>query len=216
MANVRRHLEIVAQFGLPCVVAVNRRPGDTDEECRARRADSRSRPARSGPRSTRASRTAAPASATLAEAVVEACEQPNDFRSLYEDGDPIAEKIETRRQARLRRRRGVFLHPRPKRDRRVQKAGLGPPAGLHGQDAPVAVSRPDAARTRRDFTLPGPRPPRLHRRRLARAAVRRHPADARARRDAGRAATSTSTPRAAPSACSEPGSSHVDDGALQR
>src|SRR5918996_2653705 len=31
-ANLRRHLGIVKTFGLPCVVAVNRRPGDTDEE----------------------------------------------------------------------------------------------------------------------------------------------------------------------------------------
>lgn len=30
--NLRRHLGIVAEFGLPCVVAINRRPGDTDEE----------------------------------------------------------------------------------------------------------------------------------------------------------------------------------------
>src|SRR3954464_1546199 len=32
MANVRRHLGIVAEFGVPCVVAVNRRPGDSDED----------------------------------------------------------------------------------------------------------------------------------------------------------------------------------------
>src|SRR5919202_578744 len=31
-ANLRRHLGIVREFGLPCVVAVNRRPGDTDAE----------------------------------------------------------------------------------------------------------------------------------------------------------------------------------------
>ena len=30
-ANLHRHLGIVRGFGLPCVVAVNRRPGDTDE-----------------------------------------------------------------------------------------------------------------------------------------------------------------------------------------
>ena len=32
MANVRRHLGIIRTFGVPAVVAVNRRPGDTDEE----------------------------------------------------------------------------------------------------------------------------------------------------------------------------------------
>src|ERR687896_918901 len=32
MANVRRHLGIIAEFGMPAVVAVYRRPGDTNEE----------------------------------------------------------------------------------------------------------------------------------------------------------------------------------------
>ena len=32
MANVRRHLGIIKEFGMPAVVAVNRRPGDTNEE----------------------------------------------------------------------------------------------------------------------------------------------------------------------------------------
>src|SRR5918995_1890590 len=32
MANVRRHLGIIREFGMPAVVAVNRRPGDTNEE----------------------------------------------------------------------------------------------------------------------------------------------------------------------------------------
>ena len=49
---------------------------------------------------------------------------------------------------------------------------------------------------------PGPRHARLHRRGLARAAVRRHPADARAGQDARRRSTSTSTPRGERSGCS--------------
>src|SRR5437660_1230505 len=32
MSNVRRHLQIITTFGVPAVVAVNRRPGDTNEE----------------------------------------------------------------------------------------------------------------------------------------------------------------------------------------
>src|SRR5690348_8321120 len=32
MANVRRHLNIIQTYGVPAVVAVNRRPGDTNEE----------------------------------------------------------------------------------------------------------------------------------------------------------------------------------------
>ena len=34
-ANVAHHLQIIKQFGLPAVVAVNRRPGDTDEDVEA-------------------------------------------------------------------------------------------------------------------------------------------------------------------------------------
>src|ERR1044072_4060551 len=32
MANVRHHLRIIRQFGMTAVVAINRRPDDTDEE----------------------------------------------------------------------------------------------------------------------------------------------------------------------------------------
>ena len=78
-ANLRRHLGIVQTFGLPCVVAVNRRPGDTDEEVELVKS-SRSRRARSEPRSTTASRAAARAPPSWREAVADACEQPNDFK----------------------------------------------------------------------------------------------------------------------------------------
>ena len=36
MANVRRHLANVAKFGVPCVVGVNRRAGDTDADLEGR------------------------------------------------------------------------------------------------------------------------------------------------------------------------------------
>ena len=55
---------------------------------------SRSRRARSRPRPTRASPRAAPASPTSPQAVVEACEQPNTFHQLYQDDEPIQDKIE--------------------------------------------------------------------------------------------------------------------------
>ena len=56
-----------------------------------------------------------------------------------------------------------------------------PAADLHGEDAPVALRRPRAAERPGGLHAPGARHPRLHRRRLARAAVRGHPADAGAR-----------------------------------
>ena len=93
MANVRRHLGIIEEFGMPAVVAVNRRPGDTDEEIAfvkraaleagAFAAETNDGFARGGD-----------GAADLATAVVEACEQPNDFRLLYDDDAPIREKIE--------------------------------------------------------------------------------------------------------------------------
>ena len=92
--NLVRHLGIVREFGLPAVVAVNRRPEDTDEEVElvARLA-------------TEGGAFAAAVSdgfaqggkgvADLAESVVAACDQPNEFRFLYEDAATIKEKIET-------------------------------------------------------------------------------------------------------------------------
>ena len=70
-------------------------PEDTDEEVElVKRARARGRRVRA-PRSTTASPSGGEGAAELAEAVVEACEQPNEFRSLYDDDEPIKEKIET-------------------------------------------------------------------------------------------------------------------------
>ncbi len=94
MANLHRHLGIVSEFGVPAVVAVNRRPEDTDEEVELVRR-----------LATEGGAFAAAVSsgfaeggkgvAELAEAVVAAAEEPNQFRFLYEDGESIKEKIET-------------------------------------------------------------------------------------------------------------------------
>jgi len=91
-ANLRRHLGIVKTFGLPCVVAVNRRPGDTDDEVAvvkrlAMEAGAFGAEVNDG--FTRGGEGVA----ELAEAVADACEQPNDFRLLYDDDDSIEEKI---------------------------------------------------------------------------------------------------------------------------
>jgi formate--tetrahydrofolate ligase len=93
MANVRRHLANIKQFGLPCVVAVNRRPGDTNEEidlvkrlaleAGAYRAEANEGFAKGGI-----------GAADLASAVVDACDEPSEFRMLYEDDWTIQDKIE--------------------------------------------------------------------------------------------------------------------------
>jgi formate--tetrahydrofolate ligase len=124
VANLRRHLGIVREFGLPCVVAVNRRPGDRDEElelvrrraldCDAFAAEINEGFERGGP-----------GASALAEAVVDACEQPNRFAYLYDSGDSIAAKINAV-ATRVYGARDVFLHPAAQaRIRELEAAGLG-------------------------------------------------------------------------------------------
>ncbi|MBA2644342.1 MAG: formate--tetrahydrofolate ligase [Solirubrobacterales bacterium] len=91
--NIRRHLAIVAEFGLPCVVAVNRRPGDSDAEVEWLRSFALQAGAHAAEVNDGFSAGGSGAAA-LAEAVVDACEQPSGFRYLYEDDEPTKGKIE--------------------------------------------------------------------------------------------------------------------------
>jgi formyltetrahydrofolate synthetase len=93
MANVRRHLAIVREFGLPCVVAVNRRPGDTHAEIELVRELARESGAHAAEVSDGFSR-GGPGAAALAEAVIDACRQPSSFHFLYADDASIEDKIE--------------------------------------------------------------------------------------------------------------------------
>jgi formyltetrahydrofolate synthetase len=93
MANVRRHLGILERFGVPCVVAVNRRPGDTDDEIETVKrlaVEAGAHGAEVNEGFTDGGRGVA----ALAEVLVDACEQPADFKLLYEDDASITEKIE--------------------------------------------------------------------------------------------------------------------------
>jgi formate--tetrahydrofolate ligase len=94
MANVRRHLQIIKQFGLPAVVAVNRRPGDTNEEVELVKRLALEAGA-FGAEANEGFAKGGIGAADLASAVVEACEEPNSFHPLYEDDWTIQDKIET-------------------------------------------------------------------------------------------------------------------------
>jgi formate--tetrahydrofolate ligase len=109
MANVRRHLGIVREFGLPCVVAVNRRPGDTNEEVELVRRLALEAGAFAAEVNEGFARGGAGA-ADLATAVVQACEQPNTFKPLYEDHAPILDKIEAVAK-RVYGAKEVYLYP---------------------------------------------------------------------------------------------------------
>ncbi len=108
-ANLRRHLGIVKEFGLPCVVAINRRPGDTDEELALVKRLAIEAGAFAAEINEGFERGGAGATA-LAEAIVDACEQPNDFSFIYQDSDSIRDKIEAVAK-RVYRARDVFFYP---------------------------------------------------------------------------------------------------------
>jgi formate--tetrahydrofolate ligase len=90
--NLRRHLGIVKTFGLPCVVAVNRRPGDTDEEVALVKKLAMDAGAFAAEQNDGFSSGGAGA-ADLAQAVADAAEQPNEFQMSYDDDDSIEDKI---------------------------------------------------------------------------------------------------------------------------
>ena len=186
MANVRRHLEIIAEFGMPAVVAVNRRPGDTNEEVELVKRLALEAGAFGAEANEGFTRGGAGA-ADLANAVVEACEQENQFKPLYADDEPIQDKIEAVAK-RVYGAKDVYFYPEAeKKLTQFTADGLRALPGLHGQDAPVALVGSDAAQRAGALHAAGARHPRLHRRRLARAAVRRHHADAGPGQVAGRA-----------------------------
>lgn len=92
-ANLGRHIGIVKEFGLKPVVAVNRRPEDTDEECELTRRLALDYGAYRA-ELNEAYEKGGDGAVALAEAVVDACEQPNEFDFLYALDAPIADKIE--------------------------------------------------------------------------------------------------------------------------
>jgi len=92
-ANLRRHLEIVAGFGLKAVVAVNRFPGDTSAEVDAVRTLALEYGAHAAEVSEGFEQGGLGA-ADLAEAVVDATNGPAPFVPTYPDHAPLAAKIE--------------------------------------------------------------------------------------------------------------------------
>jgi formyltetrahydrofolate synthetase len=93
LPNLLQHIENATKFGVPVVVAINRFKDDTDAEIEF----IRKRAMETGAFKVAESQVwmwGGRGGAELAEAVVEACEQPNDFKFLYADDMSIKEKIE--------------------------------------------------------------------------------------------------------------------------
>jgi formate--tetrahydrofolate ligase len=91
--NLAAHIGIVREYGLPCVVAVNNFPTDTEKEIDALRELAGGAGAETVV-VNRAFGEGGAGAVELAEAVVEACEQPSSFRLLTPDGTPIRDQIE--------------------------------------------------------------------------------------------------------------------------
>ena len=183
-ANLVRHLGIVKTFGLPCVVAVNRRPGDTDEEValvRKLALDAGAFGAEVNDGFARGGEGAA----ELAQAVADACEQPNSFGFSYEDDDPIETKIEKVAKKVYGAKDVVFYLDAQKKIKQFNDDGLDKLPICMAKTHLSSLVRPGAAERTGGLHAPGTRHPRLHGRRLAGAAVRRHPADAGAGQGAG-------------------------------
>ena len=109
MANVRRHLGIIQTFGLPAIVAVNRRTGDTSEEIELVRRLAVEANAFAACVNDGFARGGAGA-AELADAVVEASSRPASFQYLYDDDDTIQDKVEAVAR-RVYGARDVFFYP---------------------------------------------------------------------------------------------------------
>jgi formate--tetrahydrofolate ligase len=90
--NLARHVGIVNGFGLQAVVAVNKFPTDTDEELEAVRKLALEHGAYAAELNEGFERGGQGAT-DLAEAVVEAAEQPSSFQFAYPLDAPIADKI---------------------------------------------------------------------------------------------------------------------------
>jgi formyltetrahydrofolate synthetase len=91
--NLARHLGIISGFGLKAVVAVNRFPGDTDEEVALVRRLAVEHGAHAAELNEGFEQGGAGATA-LAEAVIDAAAQPNSFEHTYPLDAPIPAKIE--------------------------------------------------------------------------------------------------------------------------
>jgi formate--tetrahydrofolate ligase len=91
--NLAAHVNIVKEYGLPCVVSINNFPSDTDAEI-ALIEDLAVGAGAETVVVNRAFAQGGPGAVDLANAVVEACEEPNDFHFLTPDGASLREQIE--------------------------------------------------------------------------------------------------------------------------
>ena len=94
MVNLERHIKnITEHYGLPCVVAINHRTHDTEAELKVLV----SRCEKMGAKVVVAKHWAdgGKGAVDLANVVVEMCEQPNNFKFVYDENMPLWDKMKT-------------------------------------------------------------------------------------------------------------------------
>ena len=91
--NLVKHIQNMKLFGVPVVVSINRFTDDTDREVALVKEIAESAGARCAPIEVWAHGGAG--GVELAHLVVEACEEPKNFKLLYRDSASIKEKIES-------------------------------------------------------------------------------------------------------------------------
>jgi formate--tetrahydrofolate ligase len=123
-ANMIRHLENLRKFGITPVVAINRFTDDTDKEIEAIREIAIANGALGAAVAEHWAKGGAGA-AELAEMVVDAANQDNDFKFLYDVNLPIKQKIEIIAKE-IYRADGVEFDPvADKQIRQFEKDGFG-------------------------------------------------------------------------------------------
>jgi formyltetrahydrofolate synthetase len=122
--NLEHHIAIVKEYGLPCVVAVNNFPSDTEAEVELMRELATG----AGAETVVVNRGFADGgegAVELAEAVVEACERPNEFHQLTPDGTSLGDQIEAI-ATKVYGAGGVDFQPAAEKDlARMDRLGFG-------------------------------------------------------------------------------------------
>ena len=130
--NLAAHVAIVRQYGVPCVVSINRFPTDTEPEIELIARLAKEAGAESVVVNDGFARGGEGAS-DLAIAVVEACDRPGSFSQLTPNATPIRNQIETIAR-RLYGADGVDYLPQADMDvTRMEAIGMG--------DAPVCMAK---------------------------------------------------------------------------
>ena len=154
--NLKRHLENIAKFGVPVVVAINRFITDTDAEMQEVMKAAESMGAKAFVCTHWADGGAG--TEALARHVVELADAGKAaFKPLYPDDMPLRDKVQDDRHRDLSRRRHRLRRLRRNRVQGSRGRRLRQAADLHGEDAVLVLDRSQQARRADGPHRAGPR-----------------------------------------------------------